>query len=190
MNKVKTIILTTLITTSLLLTTSYFFYKNSVNLVKEKYQKKITQLENSLKKSYKLNHNGCSETECLFYNEINDEYLGNTSFWGYYTPTTKKRIFSEENVKCDSFTITVGGYNDTVARFVRMVDGGNTVNSLNENNDPVVNISLENLSQSDKQKILNSTPDSEVVINVFFPKLLATEAPACASFFKIKKVRQ
>lgn len=187
MNK-KLVLITIFITTLIASSIAFFLHNRSLSFIEKKHQSNSKKLERELAKSYKLNYNGCTDAECLFHSESTGKFIGNTSFWGYYSKTTREG-WSGEPVECDSFTITSGRSNEIIQSYVDGVNKGNTVNSLDDQNQPIVNLQLSNLSSGDLQRLKNSNTDSKVRLDVFLPNNHGRGAPACFSYFQIKKVQ-
>jgi len=125
---------------------------------------------------YELINNYCTTDECLF-NIGNSNYpLGSAVIKGYYSPV--ERSAWGETKKCDSFTITEGS-EELIRAMVDLVDGGNTVHSKNELNQPVINLGIGLLSQTEKQSILNSTENNQVELIVLSDSPRGSGVPVC-----------
>ncbi|HBR81031.1 MAG: hypothetical protein UX09_C0019G0006 [Candidatus Uhrbacteria bacterium GW2011_GWE2_45_35] len=113
--------------------------------------------------SFELINNYCSSVECLF-NVNNSKYpLGLAVIEGYYSPV--ERTAWEETKECDSFTVT-GGSEELIRVMVELVDGGNTVHSKNELGQPIINLGLDLISDSEFEAIKNSDLDNPIELTV------------------------
>ncbi|MCK9379263.1 MAG: hypothetical protein M0P97_03945 [Candidatus Moranbacteria bacterium] len=116
--------------------------------------------------SYNLINDYCNINECLFNLNNSDYPLGISTATGYYSSIEKSDL--EGTKKCDNFTITEGS-KELVRAMVNLVNGGNTLHSLNNLGQPVVNLGLELINESEKQNIINSSVKNQIkliVLNV------------------------
>ena len=126
--------------------------------------------------AYNLINGRCTTIECLF-NIGNSNYpLGTAVIKGYYSPV--ERSAWEETMICDSFTITEGS-KELIRAMIDLVDQGNAVHSKNQLNQPVINLGLELVSQSEKQSIFNSSVNNQIELIVLNDSPTDTGVPAC-----------
>lgn len=171
----------------------YFWQNSKLKTSEQKLQKRIVLLQNKLTQIqnenntsrtktpvnnaiYNLINNLCTINECLFNRDNSNYPLGIAIIKGYYSPV--ERSAWGETKKCDSFTIT-GGSEELIRAMVNLVDIGNTVHSKNELNQPVINLGLGLISQSEKQSILNSTINNQIELIVLNESPLGMGVPAC-----------
>lgn len=114
-------------------------------------------------------------------------YLYGTSVLKGFYVQAKKDNFGEQ-VVCDGLVIT-GGSERLEASYRKRVDEGNTLNFINENDQVVVNLRLDNLSESMQAKIKASTAESPVRLDVEVMKPLGTEVGPCFSDIKVLAVK-
>ena len=126
--------------------------------------------------TYDLINNHCTINECLFNRNNSNHPLGTAIIKGYYSPV--ERSAWGETKKCESFTIT-GGSEELIRAMVNLVDIGNTVHSKNELNQPVINLGLGLISQSEKQSILDSTVNNQIELIVLNDSPRGMEVPTC-----------
>ncbi len=171
----------------------YFWQNSKLKTSEQKLQKRIVLLQNKLTQiqnennisktktpvnntTYNLINNLCTINECLFNRDNSNYPLGIAIIKGYYSPV--ERSAWGETKKCDSFTIT-GGSKELIRAMVNLVDIGNTVHSKNELNQPVINLGLGLISQSEKQSILDSTVNNQIELIVLSESPLGMGVPAC-----------
>lgn len=120
-----------------------------------------THLENQ---GYYLVNSKCTSKECLFKIGDSNYLLGTAVVRGYYSPV-ERNAWGEAKI-CDGFTITDGS-KEMIRAMVKLVDSGNTVHSKNYLNEPVINLELESLSQSEKNAIFKSSSENQIELLVF-----------------------
>ncbi len=130
---------------------------------------------------------GCSQSECLFLLEGSDWPVGIAALKGYYTRV--QRTAWGDTKMCDSFVVT-GGSPQLTQAFLTLVNGGNTVNSKNGQNQPIINLEIDALSTADRQKILTSTSAHPIELLTFSPLPLGKEVAPCFAFVEILKVNE
>ncbi len=136
------------------------------------------------KSSYQLIDQSCNGDECLLSGR--SDMIGLSNITGYYKVTSQSAWGATED--CDSFVIT-GGSEKAIKIFSDLIVEGNTVNSANEEGQPIINLDLKTFEQTAKQKLLSSTKDKPVSLSVFFPLWPHTGAPVCFSFIKVLGIR-
>lgn len=109
-------------------------------------------------------------------------------FTGYYIK--RENIYGEENTgpyTCDSFVATKG---DKIITdyFKNIWQNGNTVNNFSSG-DFEFNLDLSKMSSVDKNKIINSTPNSPISLTLKKKVEPGKGAPPCYSFFEILSVK-
>lgn len=130
--------------------------KQNSELVKEKSAANSTY--------YNLIDDNCDINGCLF-NIRNSNYPGGIAvIKGYYSPV--KRSAFEYTETCDSFTITSGS-KELIRAMVDLVDKGNDVHSKNQFNQPVINLGLGLVAETEKKAILDSTSEKQIELLVF-----------------------
>ena len=128
----------------------------------------------------------CDEKQCLFENKDSDNpLLGLAALQGYYLKSTRLNL-TEEEVACDTFVVT-NGSQPLINHLIELVDKGNTVNTLNEIRQPIINLDLKNLSSVDQRIIEQSTKNKEVSLSVIRHMSQGSGAPPCASFVDVLK---
>jgi len=140
----------------------------------------------SLTKVYELVGDDCLREECLFVTETERDYpVGVATVSGYYLQI--ERTAWNETQVCDSFVIT-GGSPELIRSFSSLVSRGNTVNSKNEANQPVINLDLSVLNEAEKRWLVESTPGEPVKLIVLTHVPSCMAAPVCYSFVDILKL--
>jgi len=94
-------------------------------------------------------------------------------------------------VTCDTLVVTSinGGDRSLIGEFIQWVKDGNAVNALDEKSgNLILNLDLDELSQTEKQKILSSTPQNTVELKVINTRSDGRGVPACYSFVQILEV--
>lgn len=125
-----------------------------------------TEIENSL---YRLVDDRCGLANCLFTHGPANTPAGLTVIKGYYT--------AGENKACDGFTVTSGP-----AAFLNAMLGGvePTVDQpKNDQDQPIINLDLSELSGPAKNTVSGSTVEAEVELLVLIPVAPAAEVAAC-----------
>ena len=108
----------------------------------------------------------------------------------------KKPTYGEDNPEvpmvCDTLVVTevTGGEKSLIDEFIEWVEGGNTVDALDEKTgNLILNLDLDNLLQTEIQKIISSTAQNTVELQVIDTRTgYGKEATACHSFVNILKV--
>jgi hypothetical protein len=135
---------------------------------------------------YDLVSDYCRHGQCLFTGAEGNLLIGIATLRGYFA-RVERTAWGETQV-CDSFVITSGS-KALMDFYLSLIDGGNTVNSKNELNQPIINLDLSGLSESEKQKLLASTAKNPVPLVVLsFKPAKEGEVGACYSFIEILKV--
>jgi hypothetical protein len=136
--------------------------------------------------SYTLLSPTCNGEACLFSYEGRSEIEGYAKLVGYYhkyeaapwgTPVT-----------CDSLIIT-GGNEALIASFKQQIDEGNGINKYDDSQNLLVTVDVTKLAETEKQKILSSSPTAPVTLGVIRITPEGRDAPACFSFVDIVSVR-
>jgi hypothetical protein len=130
----------------------------------------------------------CSGQECLFRPIYGDrDYLvGVATFNGYYT-RVEKFGFGQQSAVCDSFVV-VRGPSELIRLTLAQVDRGNSLNSKNAANQPVVSIDLGALTTLEANQIRASTARDPVALVVVAHGLLRPGPPLCYSQYDIVRV--
>jgi hypothetical protein len=129
----------------------------------------------------------CRKEECLFVSPYEPDYpVGIATVRGYYTRVQKTDLGNETRL-CDSFVI-VGGSQELIRSYLSLVEGGNSVNSKNELDQPIISLDFSQIVTTDKQKILTSTSDKTVELLLLSPIPLHAGVSACYSPVQIIKV--
>ncbi|MBI2029807.1 hypothetical protein HYT02_05300 [Candidatus Gottesmanbacteria bacterium] len=129
---------------------------------------------------------GCNGDECLF--QGNPE-VGAVEGYGHLRGYFYLLDDVDHNgpVVCDTLVVTDGSQ-PLIDDLKAWVKRGNTINTINENEQLVANIYLDNLNLTDQQLITNSTSDNPVDLSVIRKTPEGRGAPACESFLDIIKV--
>lgn len=136
-------------------------------------------------KSYELINAQCTLDECLVNIGDSSYPLGTATISGYFTPV-EREAFGEIKT-CDSFTVT-GGSDELIRAAVALVDSGNTVHSKNEFNQPVINLDLGLLSQTEKRKILQSAEIQLVELLVLRQSEGDRGVPVCYPYAQVLRI--
>ncbi len=135
---------------------------------------------------YELVSDYCRHGQCLFAGAGGNVLIGIAILKGYFA-RVERSAWGETQI-CDSFVITSGS-KALIDFYLSLIDGGNTVNSKNELNQPIINLDLSGLSDSEKQKLLESTAKDPIPLVVLsFKPAKEGEVGACYSFIEILKV--
>lgn len=148
--------------------------KNEYNVLKNQKTENINVPANSV--SYNLINSVCTTEECLFNIGNSNHPLGTAIIKGYYLSV--ERSAWGETKTCDSFTIT-GGSKELIRAMVDLVDQGNNVHSKNQLNQPVINLGLELIGQSERQVIFNSSLNNQIELIVLNDSPVARGASTC-----------
>jgi hypothetical protein len=128
----------------------------------------------------------CHKNECLFVSPSVPDYpVGIATVRGYYTQA-ERTAFSDTKL-CDSLVI-VGGSQVLINSYLSLIEAGNSVNSKNELNQPIISLDLNGVEARDKQRILASSADQPVEMLLLSPIPPGRSAPACYSPVEIVKV--
>lgn len=135
---------------------------------------------------YELADDYCRQGQCLFTDASGNTVIGLATLEGYFTHVTRSAW--GETKSCDSFLVT-GGSKPLIDFLLALLKQGNTVNSKNELNQPIINLDLSGLSELEKQKLLASSAQQTISLRVlsFLPPKVG-EVGACYSFVEILKV--
>ncbi len=147
-------------------------------------QDEIVELRNIWK--YRMVSSDCSQEECLFDIDNGIYPLGIAAVKGYYLPLERTGWGGDKT--CDSFVVT-GGSEVFASAFVSLVDSGNTVQSKNELNQPIINLALDTVDSADREKVLNSTENAQIKLVALNSSPQQRAAPVCFSFIDILKVQ-
>ncbi len=130
----------------------------------------------------------CRRQECLFRSTYGDrDYLvGVATLTGYYT-RIERLGWGQSSAVCDSFVI-VGGPSELIRLTLAQVDRGNSLNSKNAANQPVVSIDLGALTTLEANQIRASTARDPVALVVVAHGLLRPGPPLCYSQYDIVRV--
>lgn len=137
---------------------------------------------------YALLSQTCDSTECLFAAPANSFYPEGYGLLKGYYHQYQGVDWGDVKVTCDSLLI-IGGSEKLTQHFKNLVEMHNGINAVDEKGNLLVNINLADLSNNDKQKILNSSFSNPVDVGVirFTPR--GTEANKCFSFIDIVSVK-
>lgn len=197
-NKLSFIVVATVLLTAFIVGVSvHFWQQSSPGTDKQDLLQRVISQENQLRElqnqyqtlketksesnddaysnSYNLTNYVCTIDQCLF-NNIGDEPLGVAVIKGYYSPV--ERTAWEETKTCDGFTITSGSA-ELIRVMIDLVNEGNSIYSKNQLNQPVVNLGLQLLSQSERQSILNSTANSQIELIILMNSPTELEPQVC-----------
>ncbi len=140
--------------------------------------------------SYQLVSTSCNTEGCLFRDKTDpnkrDLLRGIATIKGYYV-RVEDASWGETKI-CDAF-VAIGGSQELIQSFIALVDAGNTINSKNELNQPIVKLDFHRVSAADKRRISASTQATPIEMIVLWPEQGAYGAPACFSFVEILKVK-
>jgi hypothetical protein len=109
---------------------------------------------------------------------------------GFYNKIDKKIIFDDREAKyykCDVFVVAPLNESDgEVYRFLKdLADSGNTVNTLDDRGNLLVNIDISVLQKKTIDKILSSTSTAPISILAEVKELEGRDALPCESFINI-----
>jgi hypothetical protein len=128
----------------------------------------------------------CHKNECLFVSPSESNYpVGVATVRGYYTKI-QRTSFSDTKL-CDSFVI-VDGSQVLINSYLSLIAAGNSVNSKNELNQPIISLDLSVVDRQDKQRILASSKGDTVEVLLLSPIPQGRSAPVCYSSVEIIKV--
>lgn len=128
----------------------------------------------------------CSSQGCLFADPSNDAVIGFGSLDGYYVQNPKKDMDGVD-VLCDSLAIT-GGSAELIKHFTKWVLSGNTLNTINEDKELLVNVNFDGLSNQARELITASTRAAPVALDVVRILPVGSDAAACTSVLDIVDV--
>lgn len=135
------------------------------------------------KSTYKI-IDSCSGEKCLFQGSEAVEGFGYLE--GYYS--TREEVYHDsEPHQCDVL-VTSGGSQELINDFFTTIERGNAINALDENGLLMITISLDGLSDQDKNSIKNSTLSNKVKVDVVRTTPKGMGAPPCGSYIDIVKV--
>jgi len=140
------------------------------------------------KTKYELLSETCDNTECLFATKANDFYPEGYGLLNGYYHQYQGVDWGNVKVTCDSLLVT-GGSEKLTLHFKDLIERHNGINALDEKGNLLVNISLKNLNNIDRQKVLNSSSSNPVTLGVIRFTPDATEANKCFSFVDIVSVK-
>lgn len=128
----------------------------------------------------------CRKDECLFVSPSEPDHpVGIAVVRGYYAKV--ERTGFGETKFCDSFVI-VDGSQVLISSYLSLIKAGNTVNSKNELNQPIISLDLSQVEAKDRQKILASSKDKTIEVLLLSPIPRGMGAPVCYSPVEIIKV--
>lgn len=146
----------------------------------------------TLNQSYTSNNNrynlidSCSKKGCVFTGPEAVEGFG--YFKGYYKTRKTLDYWGDVPVTCDTFVVTEGN-TELVKDLKSWVDKGNSINTINEKNQLVVNISFEGLNKAEESAIKNATEKNPVQLGVIRVTPVGRGVPACTSIVDIVNVK-
>ncbi len=115
---------------------------------------------------------------------------GVVSIRGYFFERTTTD-WDNTPVVCDTLMVTevTGGEKSLVDELIQRVKDKNTVNALDEESgNLILNLELDELSVIEKEKIVSSTLEKTVELEIVEKEGTEGEVPACYSFVNILKV--
>jgi hypothetical protein len=121
----------------------------------------------------------CSSNSCLFKGSSAVEGFGTIK--GYYT-TIDRVDWGDTNVTCEVIVVT-GGSKLLIDDFYEKIENGNRINTLNHNNELLLNINVEDNEQG--ELIKNSTQEDQVELKVVRSSPLGRSVSVCYSFVDI-----
>jgi hypothetical protein len=128
----------------------------------------------------------CRKDECLFASPAEPYYpVGIATVRGYYAKV--ERTSFRKTKLCDSFVI-IGGSQVLINSYLSLIEAGNSVNSKNELNQPIISLELRQVEAEDRQKILASSQDNPIEVLLLSPIPPGRSAPVCYSSAEIIKV--
>ena len=131
---------------------------------------------------------GCREDECLM--RVGDGHngyvVGVGKFKGFYRIV--QRSAWGETGDCDTLVL-IGGTETLLNEYTKLIQQGNTVNSLDSQNRIQFNLDLAQTTRTEREKILNSTETTPIELVVLNPLPGGKGVSACYSFVEILKVK-
>lgn len=144
------------------------------------------QIENNNMSTFPINRS-CDKNGCLFEDKSNDAIIGFATLEGYYQAHDKKD-WGDVDVTCDAFVVTSGNP-VLIASLLKWVKQGNTVNSVNNKGELILNIDLVSINDNYKNKIKSSTKLNPIKLDLIRTLPQGRGAPGCTSFVDIISVR-
>ncbi len=143
-----------------------------------------------LQPGYTLQTERCTTEACILTRDSEPDYpIGVATLEGYYTPRERSNLFGEPGVvTCDAFVIT-GGSEMLMRAYLTLVEKGNTVNTRNALNQPIINLDFSTLTEAEVAQIVESTPEKPLTLVVLSSSPLYTSVPACFSPVEVLRVR-
>jgi len=130
----------------------------------------------------------CNTNGCLFKDDENEATFGFAPLEGYFT-TYDKKDWGDVDVKCDAIVVT-GGNDELIKNLKDWVERGNSINSINEKGEIVLNIDLQAIDEEYKDKITSSSESKPAHFDVI--RMLPEQrgaASSCTSFIYIVAVK-
>ncbi|KUK79065.1 MAG: hypothetical protein XD95_0636 [Microgenomates bacterium 39_7] len=208
---VKWIMISAILITALIAGAAVYFWQSSIqSLAQQEIEEEKAELQSKLDRSLAINkmqesklpsrdesnhddnysidislNDPCTVYDCLFYDERGGYYVGSAVITGYYVQ--KEKSAWGETVTCDCFTITEGS-EKLIQSIIDRVNSGNALHSLNDLNQPVINIMFDSLSQFDREKLLNSSENNQLEISILIETPPHIGAPACFSNTNVLRI--
>lgn len=132
-------------------------------------------------------NNSCDKNSCLFEDKSNDAVIGFATVEGYYQSYDKKD-WGEVDVKCDAIVVTKGN-TALIDNLLKWVKQGNTINSINDKGELILNINLGSISENYQRQIKSSTISNPIKLDVIRILPQGRGALSCTSFVDIIAAR-
>ena len=148
----------------------------------------------TLHNAYEQVGNACNQAECLFTaNQQTEPPLGIAMLKGYYEAREIDFAMGPQSTPdveiCDGFVITEGS-EEIIQWFTELVKAGNTVNRITGQNQLVLSLFLDMLSEQEQAKIRSSTSTEPIEILILIPTPPARgPLTKCITWVEILKVK-
>lgn len=119
---------------------------------------------------------------------INEDSTTTATFVGYYTTIRKQNAEEDISTTCNVF-VTHKGNDSLFQYFSKLVREGNTVNSLDEDGDLILNLDFDHLTIEEQRKIISSTKENPITLLVQKKAFTGKDAGPCTSFVDILSIK-
>lgn len=120
--------------------------------------------------------------------EINENSTTTASFVGYYTTIRKQNAEENISIACNAF-VTHKSNDSLFQYFSKLVQEGNTVNSLDEDDDLILNLDFDHITTEKQKKITSSTKENPIILLVQKRAFAGKGAGPCSSFVDILSIK-
>lgn len=112
--------------------------------------------------------------------------IGVATVTGYYVQLERSAF--DQTKRCHSFVLTEGPP-ALIRSLLSLIEHGNTLNTKNDLNQPVISLDLNALTEAENRRIVSSSTSEPVSLVLLATSPSYQGVPVCFSHFEILRVR-